>query len=327
MRLAVSLVACTILCVPSIAIAGPYVKVIRADGRVLAEGSGAHFDYPSDGSLVHIGTATSVGGNSTLNAITLLGGLVNISQIDIFDNGQVALGSVAAVGRVMSPATNTLVPLSNLGYLVLNQTAVAVNGTGHVGLRLVLQRAASGLPPGTEILIGTPSPPPQHTNTSAASKRDGRFDPLAVLGFSGMAIDTGPFPTPTFSGGSIGDRAVAIAEQYLGVPYVWGGASPVPGFDCSGLAMYVYGQLGVRLTHYTGAQYFEGARIPLSALIPGDLLFFDPDPTLGPQHEGIYLGAGQFIQAPHTGDVVKISSLSDPAYGLAFVGAVRPYVR
>jgi cell wall-associated NlpC family hydrolase len=322
-KLVVSAVACIALWLPSIAAGGAYAKVIGPDGRVLAEGSGSRFVYPSDGSLVQVGIASSVGGNSTLNAISLLGGLVNISQIDVFGNGQVALGSVAAAGRVITPATNTLVSLGSAGYIVLNQTAIAGNGTGHVALRLVLQQPTDGVPQGTQILIGTPSPP-RPTTTSALANRAGGFDPLAVLGFSGTTIAPGTFGT-ALTGSSLGDRAVAIAEQYLGVPYVWGGASPVPGFDCSGLALYVYAQLGVKLTHYTGAQYFEGARVPFSDLMPGDLLFFDPDPTLGPQHEGIYLGDGQFIQAPHTGDVVRISSLSDPTYSLAFVGAVRPY--
>jgi cell wall-associated NlpC family hydrolase len=119
-------------------------------------------------------------------------------------------------------------------------------------------------------------------------------------------------------------QAVRIAMQYLGVPYRWGGADPIGGFDCSGLAMYVYAQLGIQLTHYTGSQFYEGARVPPSALLPGDLLFFEPS-ARGPQHEGIYIGDGQFIQAPHTGDVVKISSLSEPGYAFGFVGAVRPW--
>ena len=119
---------------------------------------------------------------------------------------------------------------------------------------------------------------------------------------------------------------MAIAEQYLGVPYAWGGASPLTGFDCSGLAMFVYAQLGVTLTHYTGAQFTEGVPVPRAELQPGDLVFFEEDALLGPQHEGIYIGDNEFIQAPHTGDVVKISSLDDPKYGFGFVGAVRPYV-
>ena len=98
--------------------------------------------------------------------------------------------------------------------------------------------------------------------------------------------------------------AASIAARYLGVPYVWGGASP-SGFDCSGLVMYVYAQLGVSLPHYTVSQWNATIPIPTSALAPGDLVFFD-----GLGHVGIYIGNGQFIHAPHTGTVVQIASLS-----------------
>jgi len=101
------------------------------------------------------------------------------------------------------------------------------------------------------------------------------------------------------------------------------GATPA-GFDCSGLVMYVYGRLGVQLTHYSGAQFHEGAAVSPEQLLPGDIVFFHPGPR-GPQHEGLYIGNGQFVHAPHSGDVVKISSLADPAYALTYAGAVRPY--
>jgi cell wall-associated NlpC family hydrolase len=104
---------------------------------------------------------------------------------------------------------------------------------------------------------------------------------------------------------------------------VWGGANPTTGFDRSGLVQYMYGQLGVPLTHYTGAQYHEGVAVPTSQLQPGDLVFFEPSPA-GPQHVGIYIGDGQFVQAPQTGDVVKISSLQEPPYANDYAGAVRP---
>ena len=106
--------------------------------------------------------------------------------------------------------------------------------------------------------------------------------------------------------------------QYLGVPYVWGGASP-SGFDCSGLTMYVYAQLGISLPHYTGSQWSAGPHVSRDQLQPGDLVFFTP--SLG--HMGMYVGGGSFIHAPHTGDVVKISSLSDPWYSSEYQGAVR----
>ncbi len=93
--------------------------------------------------------------------------------------------------------------------------------------------------------------------------------------------------------------------QYLGVPYVWGGASP-GGFDCSGFVMFVYAQMGVSLPHHAADQYNYGTPVSRDQLEPGDLVFFD-----GLGHVGIYIGGGQFVHAPHTGDVVKISSLDD----------------
>jgi cell wall-associated NlpC family hydrolase len=111
-----------------------------------------------------------------------------------------------------------------------------------------------------------------------------------------------PVSVPTGSPGAGHPQAASIALQYLGVPYVWGGASP-SGFDCSGLVMYVYAQLGISLPHYTVAQW--NATQPISSPAPGDLVFFN-----GLGHVGIYIGGGQFVNAPHTGSVVRIDSLS-----------------
>lgn len=116
---------------------------------------------------------------------------------------------------------------------------------------------------------------------------------------------------------SIGDQAVSIAMQYLGTPYVWGGASP-SGFDCSGFVMYVFSQVGISLPHYTVDQYNGGVAVSRDALEPGDLVFFD-----GLGHVGIYIGGGQFVHAPHTGDVVKVSSLGESWYASTYVGARR----
>jgi len=110
-------------------------------------------------------------------------------------------------------------------------------------------------------------------------------------------------------------EAATIALRYLGVPYLWGGATPA-GFDCSGLVMYVYNQLGIALPHFAAAQYGAGLPVPRDALQPGDLVFFD-----SLNHVGIYIGGGQVVHAPSTGDVVKISNLSD--WGASYVGARR----
>ncbi len=107
---------------------------------------------------------------------------------------------------------------------------------------------------------------------------------------------------------------VGIAMQYLGVPYVWGGSGP-GGFDCSGLVSYVYAQVGVSLPHHAASIYNYGTPVAYSDLQPGDLVFFS-----GLGHMGIYIGGGQFIHAPHTGDVVKISSVAEHG---SYVGAKR----
>jgi cell wall-associated NlpC family hydrolase len=127
---------------------------------------------------------------------------------------------------------------------------------------------------------------------------------------SGSGGSIGVAPPPTHS------SVVSIAMRYLGTPYVWGGASP-GGFDCSGLVMYVFAQVGVSLPHNAAAQYGYGAPVAQSDLQPGDLVFFN-----GLGHVGIYVGGGSFIHAPHTGTVVQISSLSG-WYASTYVGARR----
>jgi cell wall-associated NlpC family hydrolase len=126
-------------------------------------------------------------------------------------------------------------------------------------------------------------------------------------------VGLGNIPAPPSS--TLGGQAVAIAEQYLGVPYVWGGASP-DGFDCSGLVMYVYAQLGVSLPHNAAAQYAMLPKVPTTDLEPGDLVFF-----YGLGHVGIYIGGGMMIHAPHTGAVVEIASVAAEGslYGAARV--------
>jgi len=110
--------------------------------------------------------------------------------------------------------------------------------------------------------------------------------------------------------------AVDAAISRLGSPYVWDAAGPDT-FDCSGLTLWAWGHAGVALDHYTGHQVHEGQRVDTNELLPGDLLLFGT--TL--HHVGMYLGAGYMIDAPSTGDYVKIQPVSDDA---DFAVAVRP---
>jgi cell wall-associated NlpC family hydrolase len=133
-----------------------------------------------------------------------------------------------------------------------------------------------------------------------------------VVGAAAVTPEGVSVAPPSQYGGVVG-----IAMQYLGTPYVWGGASP-GGFDCSGLVAYVYAQVGVSLPHHAASIYNYGVPVSRDQLEPGDLVFFD-----GLGHMGIYIGGGQFIHAPHTGDVVKISSMNDSWYAATYVGARR----
>ncbi|RMI45365.1 NlpC/P60 family protein [Actinomadura harenae] len=115
-------------------------------------------------------------------------------------------------------------------------------------------------------------------------------------------------------GDNVGARALRAAMTKLGDPYVWGASGP-SSFDCSGLVMWAYEQLGVNLPHYTGDQWNAGTHVTRDRLRPGDLVFFYPDL----HHMGLYVGAGKILHAPHTGDVVRIDNLA----GRPFAGAVR----
>jgi cell wall-associated NlpC family hydrolase len=121
-----------------------------------------------------------------------------------------------------------------------------------------------------------------------------------------------PLPAPPRE--MFGHRVVAYTRHFLGVPYQWGGTSPRTGFDCSGLVRFVYGHFGIPLPHSSFADLMRGHRVPRRWLRPGDLVFF-----AGASHVGIYVGSGRFIDAPHTGAVVRISTMG----GYGFYSARR----
>src|SRR5215210_5491224 len=152
----------------------------------------------------------------------------------------------------------------------------------------------------------------QRRLASAAQSRlagqDGSVNGVGVA----AATPEGSIVAPPNSHGGV----VGIAMRYLGVPYVWGGSSP-RGFDCSGLVMYVFGQIGISLPHSTYALWNVGVPVSRDQLQPGDLVFFN-----GLGHMGIYIGNNQMIHAPHSGDVVKISSLTG-WYASTYYGARR----
>lgn len=114
---------------------------------------------------------------------------------------------------------------------------------------------------------------------------------------------------------------IGIAMRYRGVPYAFGGTTPY-GFDCSGFTRYVFEKVGIHLPRMADEQYYSGAPIPKSQLIPGDLVFFETYEP-GPSHVGIHIGNGQFIHASTSMGVV-VSSIYDPYYWSSrYLGARR----
>ena len=165
--------------------------------------------------------------------------------------------------------------------------------------RMAFATAAPAGP--VQVRGGASSATPATSPTSAARRTTPTTQPPAPIAIP-----------PTSPAAAI---AVAAALAQLGKPYVFGANGP-DAFDCSGLTQWAWAKAGVSMPHYTVSQFQAFPRVPLDQLQPGDLLFFNV--SLG--HVGMYIGNGSYVQAPHTGDVVKVSSLA----GRTVVGAVRP---
>lgn len=153
----------------------------------------------------------------------------------------------------------------------------------------------------------------------AAAAAAGAQDFAGAIAAAGGTINLGG---TTKAPNNIVSMAIASARAELGVPYVWGGTSPA-GFDCSGLTQWAYAHAGIQLPRVAADQYNAGPHPSLSALLPGDLLFWATD-TSNPatiHHVTMYLGNGLMIAAPHTGTVVQIQ----PVYMQGFIGATRPW--
>ena len=140
---------------------------------------------------------------------------------------------------------------------------------------------------------------------------------LAAMGYSNKETSTSSAPSGNTSKGQ---AIVNTAKKYLGVPYVWGGTSP-KGFDCSGLVQYVCSQNGISVPRVAASQKGAGKSVSRANLQPGDLVFFGNGGRIS--HVGIYVGNGNMIHAPQTGDVVKISSINSSYRVARYAGAVR----
>ena len=151
----------------------------------------------------------------------------------------------------------------------------------------------------------------------AAPKPDTKADTYVPA-----ATETVEPPAVTAVAPTLGERLAQLARAQLGQPYRYGGNGP-SGFDCSGLALYVHGQLGVGLPRTAIEQRQQSLPLDRSELQAGDLVFFTLSRRLLVDHVGIYVGEGRFIHAPRAGSPVRLSSLDDRYYAPRFAGGGR----
>jgi cell wall-associated NlpC family hydrolase len=187
-------------------------------------------------------------------------------------------------------------------------------------LEAVSLPGGSAWPP-TVVMVRVSAPGPLGSAVTREARAEADFGPLPA-GAPAAAPAIPPERLLAGMGGGVGANAVRDALAFLGTPYVWGGASPAPGFDCSGLVQYVFARHGVSVPHFAASQASLGAPVEREALEPGDVVYF-ADTTGYVHHIGIYVREGWFVHAPHTGDVVKLSQLSSPYYAAGYAGARR----
>ncbi|MFY7070250.1 NlpC/P60 family protein [Nocardiopsis changdeensis] len=143
--------------------------------------------------------------------------------------------------------------------------------------------------------------------------------------YAEVAVQTAPVPAVGLGAGSPQGRAAAQwALAQVGKPYLWGGTGP-GAFDCSGLVMRAWETAGVGIPRVTTDQVNAGTRIGLGELQPGDLLFYDTGaPGGSPSHVTMYVGDGQMVNSPRTGQLIRVEPVNGAYYSSVFVAAVRP---
>ena len=139
---------------------------------------------------------------------------------------------------------------------------------------------------------------------------------LGILKPTDTGINNGAIPM--VYGNQAIEYVIKRGQSQIGVPYSWGGGTAsgpsrgiddganTVGFDCSGLVMYAFAGAGVKIPHYSGSQYTAGRQVPSAQMRRGDVIFYGPN---GSQHEALYLGNGQMLEAPYTGSDVHISAV------------------
>jgi cell wall-associated NlpC family hydrolase len=318
-----------------------------------ASGLGPSAYKSSSGTVFGFGSSAASGSACksaavTLSSVSLFDGAVTASSVHA-TNGKGTVTGLEIDGAAVTATAGLTVPVGDWGQLTLGATIGRVTAP----LVLSLLRTHDSLTAGTTLMVAFAASAPQvdkpipkhwqaHTPQERVAGASHAREHSAGTHHSRKnhrrreALKRGPaFPEsdyPFLTGGGLApgaphNGAVSIAMHFLGVPYLWGGASPKTGFDCSGLVKYVFAKLGVSLPHFAASQWHAPDSVWVSPhrLKPGDLVFFvGSDGTRkAPGHVGIYVSDGYIIDAPHTGSFVRIDRLSEPGLADGYVGARR----
>lgn len=269
-----------------------------------------------------------------------MGGASNYNGVGVKNYGSAQQGTHATVTTLTNGHYGNIVGLLRSGKATPQQLATAVShspwGTGSGVLRVLGSgpvrvpdvSSASPTPAGLDKVAGglginTKGLVTDMLFSSAQALAAGQHPDLStLLSVSVAKNQLGAHAQELAAAGHGGDAGVvATAEKALGTPYVWGGNKP-GGFDCSGLLQYTWAQHGIQIPRTTYDQFKTGTPVAKDQLRPGDAVFFTgSDAKNGlPGHVGMYIGNGKFIEAPHTGATVRISTLAGRS---DFVGARR----
>ena len=240
------------------------------------------------------------------------------------------VSAMRRVGQSDSATVSTIAALKKQ----IAQRRVALLAEGRQAQALVAQRASTrqqiegDLQTQQTMLAGVKQQIAQMQAAAAAAAKLAAQRAAAAAAAAQKAARAAPQEIQSSAGGGGGGSTtstagahgsiVAIAQSCLGVPYVWGGASR-SGFDCSGLAMYCYAQIGISLPHNAAMQYASITHVAHGSEQPGDLVFFGYSAS-GIHHVGIYVGGGSMIDAPYTGVDVRY----DSAFGGDYFASGRP---
>ena len=226
-----------------------------------------------------------------------------------------AQNEAAIVAAQRSAYVQELATKQNTTVDLINQREAALEAERQEAARIAAEQAAAAAE--AQRQADAAAAAAAQASSSSSSSSDDEDDDDYSYSAPSYSYEEPSYSAPSYSGGGA-STAIATAQSYLGVPYVWGGES-YGGVDCSGLTMLAWGSAGVDLPHLSRAQYSYGTHVPIGSMEAGDLIFWSSNGTQsGIYHVAIYLGGGQMIEAPTFGVPVRIT-------GVYSWGSIMPY--